>query len=197
MKHLQRFNEELRIPVSGIKGEVSKSKISKKIYLAGPDVFRKNAISRLNSLKRFATKYGHEGIAPLDNIIPIEDELKNTQAHSKLIFEANVQLIKDCDIIIANLEPFRGPSIDDGTAWEIGYGFALNKTIYGYSEFSDMSLKDITDMMFDLSKQKKYPEYEIMGNPVNLMIADSIKGSGGKIFKTFEMCLMDLNKSLG
>jgi len=66
-------------------------------------------------------------------------------------------------------------------------------------KFADFEFRTGEDIKGEPSeKQKeKYPEYEIMGNPVNLMIADSIKGSGGKIFKTFEMCLIDLNKSLG
>jgi len=195
MYNIKRFDEELKVPQSGIKGDnILKSTSSQKIYLAGPDVFRRNAISRLNSLRKFAERYGHQGLAPLDNVIDIKDEDRHTQVHSKLIFDANVDLIDNCDVIIANIEPFRGPGVDDGTAWEIGYGYALGKKIWGYSEFSDMSLKDITDMMFDMSKQKKFSEYEIMGNPVNLMIADSIRTSGGKIFKTFEECLMDLNK---
>lgn len=191
---IKKFNEELDIPVSGIKGNLSlKSEKNYKIYLAGPDVFRRNALSRFVSLKRFANRYGHEGLAPLDNMLIISDDDKFTPVHSKLIFEANLELIHKCDVIIANLDPFRGPGVDDGTAWEIGYGYSLDKVIYGYSDLSDKSLGDITNMMFDMSKQKKYTEIEKMGHSVNLMIADSIKASGGKIFKTFEECLIDLN----
>ena len=195
MKHIRSFNEDLKIPYSGIRGEsIPQSQEPKKIYLAGPDVFRKNALSRLNRLREFAKRYGHEGLMPLDNTINIEEKDMHTQKHSGLIFLANVNLIDECDVIIANIEPFRGPSVDDGTAWEIGYGYAKGKKIWGYSQFSDLSLKEITDMMFDMSRQKKFPMYEMMGNPVNLMIADSIKSSGGKIFATFEECLVDLNK---
>jgi nucleoside 2-deoxyribosyltransferase len=190
-----KFNEELQIPRSGIRGDVVKSTTSYKIYLAGPDVFRANAISRLNSLKRMSGRYGHEGLAPLDNMLIISDDQKNTPAHSKIIFEANVDLIERCDVIVANLEPFRGPGVDDGTAWEIGYGYAKGKKIWGYSQLSDKTLVDITKMMFDMTKQKRYPEIENMGNTTNLMIIDSIKASGGNIFKTFEECLIDINKS--
>ena len=194
---IRKVSEELVLPKSGIKGtEVKKSQGYSKIYLAGPDVFRSNAISRLNSLKRFAERYGHRGLAPLDNVLNIADSEKGTPKHATLIFEANVDLIEECDVIIANLEPFRGPSIDDGTAWEIGYGYARGKKIYGYSALSDKSLEEITKMMFDMSKQTKYPNIEKMGHSVNLMIQDSIVASGGKIFKTFEECLIDLNKPL-
>ena len=110
------------------------------------------------------------------------------------IFEANVSLINVCDIIIANILPFRGACADDGTAWEIGYGFALNKIIYGYTEFNNFSVKAITNIMFELQRQDEFTEVENFGNTVNLMLADSIKKSGGKIFKTFEECLFDLNQ---
>lgn len=173
--------------------EINSASKKYKIYLAGPDVFRKNAIKSLSELKRVAKRYGHEGLAPLDNILEIEEDQKFTPKHATMIFDANVQLIEDCDVIIANIEPFRGPSVDDGTAWEIGYGFAKNKIIYGYSELSDKSLEEITKMMFDMSKQKKYTEIEKMGHSTNLMIVDSIKASGGKVFKTFEECLIHLS----
>lgn len=163
-----------------------------KIYLAGPDVFRKDAVEKLNRLKIIAQKYGAVGLAPLDNAItPNKDDTKHMI--SSKIFFANVDLINQANVIIANIEPFRGPGVDDGTAFEIGYGYAKGLKIYGYSQLSDLSLKDITKKMFDIKKQPIYSEYEDFDNPVNLMIADSIKSSGGKIFKTFEECLIDLN----
>lgn len=165
-----------------------------KIYLAGPDVFRNEAIKYLNGLKLLSKKHGHIGLAPLDNTIQIPEEMLFSQEHGTEIFQANVELIEECDVIIANIEPFRGAGVDDGTAWEIGYGYAKGKKIYGYSEFSDMSLSEITELMFDIKKQSKFSIIESFGkNTANLMIVDSIRKSGGNIFKTFEECLVDLN----
>lgn len=160
-----------------------------KIYLAGPDVFRNNAVEHLTKLKKLCSEMGFEGLAPLDNVIDIDINDVNTKKHAKLIFRANVELIKKCDIIIANLTPFRGACIDDGTAWEIGYGHALGKKIYGYTEFYNSSLINVTNYMFDISKQPDFTEIENFGNSVNLMIADSINDSGGEILKTFSDCL--------
>lgn len=165
-----------------------------KIYLAGPDVFRSNAVEHLAELKRLCSEMEFEGLAPLDNVIEIDINDMNTKKHSGLIFTANVELIKECDIIIANLIPFRGACIDDGTAWEIGCGFALGKKVFGYTEFCDFSLVNVTKFMFDLDKQPEFPEVEDFGNPVNLMISDSILKSGGAIFKSFSDCLNELKK---
>lgn len=163
-----------------------------KIYLAGPDVFRSNAIEHLAMMKELCTEMGFEGLAPLDNVINIDPNDVNTRKHSKLIFRANENLIKKCDVIIANLIPFRGACVDDGTSWEIGYGHALGKKIYGYTEFCDFSLINVTNFMFDITKQPEFEDIENFDNPVNLMIADSIDDSGGKILKTFEDCLNEL-----
>jgi nucleoside 2-deoxyribosyltransferase len=160
-----------------------------KIYLAGPDVFRQNAIEHFNNLKEICRKQGFEGIAPLDNTVEINSEDECTPIHSNLIFTANVDMIKECDIIVANIEPFRGAGVDDGTAWEIAYGFALGKKIWGYSDYSNLSLKAITNVMFDITRQEHYPIVENFGNTANLMIVESIKKSGGNIFKTFEECI--------
>ena len=165
-----------------------------KIYLAGPDVFRKDPIEHFKELKKLCDKWGFIGLAPLDNTIEIPEDKLNSPAHSRAIFVANVSLIKECDIIVANLEPFRGASIDDGTAWEIGCGYALGKKIWGYSSFSNFSLKAITNIMFDLNRQEEFPEVEDFGNTANLMICDSIKKTSGSIFKTFEECLEDMHK---
>ena len=50
------------------------------------------------------------------------------------IYRGDIGQIKACDIVIANCNAFRGALIDDGTAYELGYGNALGKPAYGYIE---------------------------------------------------------------
>ena len=171
-----------------------------KIYLAGPDVFRKNAIEHLEGLKKLCKKYKFEGLAPLDNIIKVSDKDAGTSVHSNLIFKSIIKLIKECNVVIANIEPFRGACIDDGTAFEIGAAFALGKKIYGYTSYNECTLEEVTEDMWNINDDnghnhhnKEYPIVENFGNCVNLMICDSILDSGGSINKTFEDCLIALN----
>ena len=49
-----------------------------------------------------------------------------------VIFQANQAMIESCDIIIANLNPFRGPELDSGTVWKVGYALGLWKPVVGY-----------------------------------------------------------------
>src|SRR5690606_31904535 len=81
---------------------------------------------------------GFEGLSPLDKAI--------TGEGSKLLLvrkiaEANVKMIQDCNIVLANLEPFRGPSADCGTVWECAYAKGLGKKVYGYN-FDNTKYKD-------------------------------------------------------
>ncbi len=46
----------------------------------------------------------------------------------KEIFGANLKELMACDLMVAILD---GPQVDDGTAWEMGYFYALGKRILG------------------------------------------------------------------
>lgn len=104
-----------------------------KIYLAGPDVFRPDAIEHGQKLKDLCAKYGFEGLYPFDN--EVDSELKGVNA-ARAIFHANKKMIEECDIVLANLIPFRGPSADPGTVWEVAYALGLGKKVVGYRNFA-------------------------------------------------------------
>jgi len=175
------------------------------IYLAGPDVFRaQEKIKEVSSaLKEISLKYKHKSHFPLDNALSPEDGDYKSQSFSYKIFSANVELMDKSDVIIANIQPFRGPNMDDGTAFEIGYGYAKNKIIYGYSSSADMKYPQIVDLFMkslksesESSHREEFPQIEEFAkNTVNLMIQESIYETGGKIFKTFEECIIDLTKN--
>ena len=98
-----------------------------RVYLAGPDVFLPEPRAAGARLKAICRAVGLEAHFPLDV------ELDAARA----IAAANEALIRRCDGVLANLTPFRGPSADPGTVYEIGYARALGKPIVAYSEASD------------------------------------------------------------
>lgn len=118
-----------------------------KIYLAGPDVFEVDAIDQGTRLKKLCADYGFEGLFPLDN--EIKDATTPLELATK-IREANLALIRSCDIVLANLRPFRGLEPDSGTIYEIGYATALNKQILGYTE-------DLSPMIGRIQKAQHLP----------------------------------------
>lgn len=93
-----------------------------KIYLAGPDVFRPDALTWADEARSLLGRYDHHALIPLDN--------EETTAEG--IFKANIALIAEADVVIANLNPFRGLEPDSGTAFEVGCAIALGKRVIGY-----------------------------------------------------------------
>jgi nucleoside 2-deoxyribosyltransferase len=98
------------------------------IYLAGPDVFLPDARTIGQRKRELCIRYGVEGLFPLDNQIDIT--LPNA---SLLIFRGNEAMMDKADAVIANLTPFRGPSADAGTVYELGYMAGRGKLVLGYS----------------------------------------------------------------
>lgn len=101
-----------------------------KAYLAGPDVFYRGAkpLEIADRLKAICAVHGITGLFPLDNQIAADDGRPIDQA----IFEANCDLIRQADVILAHMMAFRGPGMDGGTAWEMGAFWGLGKPIVGY-----------------------------------------------------------------
>lgn len=152
----------------------------KKIYLAGPDVFLQNSVEVSEIKQEICDRYGFIGCYPLDNEINTSD--KSPNEIGVLISEANEKLIRSCDIIVANLMPFRGPSADVGTIYEIGFGKALGKICYGYSNTNILFKQRVnshcnTDDCMDSDGML----IEDFGLVDNLMIDGGIKSSGGFI----------------
>lgn len=103
----------------------------KRVYLAGPEVFMIEA-REIGSAKRdICREYGLQGVFPLDADIDLRH--MEPQAGAMTISQANETLITSCDILIANMTPFRGPSMDVGTAFEMGYMRALGRPVFGYT----------------------------------------------------------------
>lgn len=152
-----------------------------KIYLAGPEVFLPNALEVGNAHKRLCAKYGYEGLFPLDNTI-IGNDLKEIAEAIRL---ANQRMIQRCDIVIANLSPFRGPEPDSGTAWEVGYAQGLGKKVLGYS--TDLrTLKEKTQSILNLNDTNcdlEGMEIEDFGLTHNLMFSHCV------VATSFEECL--------
>jgi len=101
-----------------------------KIYLAGPDVFHPDARSLGERKKAMCARYGFDGLFPLDNELDLAG-LPPARAGLR-IYEANRSMMQIADLGIAHLTPFRGPSADAGTVFEVGYMTALGKPVYGY-----------------------------------------------------------------
>jgi len=102
-----------------------------KIYLAGPDVFLPDAVEIGRRKTAICARHGLTGLYPLDNAV----DLTAPEA-SLAIFKGNEAMMDAADAIIANLTPFRGPSADAGTVYELGYMAGRDKLCFAYSNDS-------------------------------------------------------------
>jgi nucleoside 2-deoxyribosyltransferase len=101
-----------------------------KIYLAGPDVFTRDPMALADRKKALCAQYGFEGVFPLDNALDLSS--LTPYEMGLRISAANEGLMRACNLVIAHMTPFRGPGMDGGTAYEMGYMRALGKPVFGY-----------------------------------------------------------------
>jgi nucleoside 2-deoxyribosyltransferase len=146
-----------------------------KIYLAGPDVFLPDPLKIAEAKKKICAKYGFMGIFPLDNVLDLSN-LSPFEAGVR-IYQNNTKLMDNCDLIVANMTPFRSPSMDVGTAFELGYMAAQGKPIFAYTNDDRLYSDRVTKIKPDLDENGMSIELFQMHD--NLMLEGAIVTSGG------------------
>ena len=174
-------------------------------YLAGPDVFFPNAHEIGRQKIEYLHTLGIVGHFPLDTGVP-GDLLKDPAQAIRFIGDANEKMMRNCcldgriGLILANMSPFHGPSMDVGTAFEVGFMSALsyknNVIIIGYTSdkrnFEDRVVEEIYGGWSNITHKNGIPHgpdgtmIEAFGGADNLMITNAILRTGGEIFPTFE-----------
>lgn len=150
-----------------------------KVYLAGPDVFLDSAIEQGERKKALCAQRNLDGFSPFDN--EITSALDDTSI-DRMIYRANVAMMERCDCAVFNLSAFRGPGVDDGTAFELGYLTALRKPCFGYVN-DPLTLRQRTEQLGPLHYDEVARRWraadghfvEDFGNAHNLMIDNAIR----------------------
>lgn len=164
----------------------------KRLYLAGPEVFRREAAAIGRQMQALCAQYGFAGVFPL------EAELETGVAPlSRRIYEANVAAIRACDGLIANLSPFRGPSADVGTAFEVGYAIALGKPVFAHASLDGSYAARVAQSHGPLREEegrlfaRDGMCVENFGLADNLMLVESLRAQGRDVSADFEACLRE------
>lgn len=95
-----------------------------KIYMAGA-FFRPETKSRIDSLVEQMRGHGYDVYVPQEHTIPNAWGMSQ-EDWVEAVFKMDIAAIQDCDIVYA---VYDGLYSDSGTAWEIGYAYALGKHI--------------------------------------------------------------------
>jgi nucleoside 2-deoxyribosyltransferase len=145
-----------------------------KVYLAGPDVFLPDPAARAAAQKRICAQHGLAGISPLD-AFPGEPPEWARLPEAHRIARRNEAHIRTSAAILANLTPFRGPSADAGTVYEVGFGRALGLPVFGYTSAAGDYATRVRLLGSDGLMVEDF------GLAENLMIACAVEESGGMI----------------
>lgn len=152
-----------------------------KVYLAGPDVFRPDVAEWAEAARALCRRHGFEPLTPLDH----------DESEAPRIFQANIGLIARAQVVVANLNPFRGAEPDSGTCFEIGYALALGKEVCGYVARWE-SLRERVNRHEQAAAERMVDSrglaIENFGLPLNLMLAVPARIVEGGL----DECLQDL-----
>jgi nucleoside 2-deoxyribosyltransferase len=157
-----------------------------RIYLAGPDVFLLQAMEIADLKKEICAAHGLVGVFPMDAEIKGENLKPEDLAFE--ISQANEGLMRSCNAMIANITPFRGPSADPGTTFEMGFMRALGKAVFAYSNDKRPFLartrewirtKDVLRNGESRIEDDHEMSVENFGLADNLMLEGAIRASGG------------------
>lgn len=183
------------------------------IYLAGPEVFlpepaeagkkKKALIQALNAQQDWPFEL--VGLYPLDN--EIADFGANFQTGMK-IYQANIDLMLQADFVTANMVRFRGPSMDVGTAFEMGFMAGLEKPVFAYYDAAPFYGNDEIPGLYKDRVKQHYPvsedgETDVHGQSIedfqmadNLMMIGALQSGKGAIAYSFEAAVLQIAEHL-
>lgn len=155
-----------------------------KLFVAGPEVFLPNARAIVAQKCDLVRAAGFTPVSPFDPGVP--DGLAGHEL-AMAISANDERLVRDSDLMIANLTPFRGISADAGTVFELGFMCALERPVHGYSNIAkgfgarttdlfDGQVKPLGQGMFDAPDGTLIEEF---GLADNLMVDGGILRRGG------------------
>ena len=201
-----------------------------KLYLAGPDVFLPDPLAHAEKQRALCERYGFTPLHPTDNGLTCGGQstaalarlyeavkLYRTDTRQSLmalpsegmrcamqIYLGNIKYVRECDIVVANCNAFRGALVDDGTAYELGLVHGLGKPAYGYIEIALPVVQNVPSRYPCTIQadgvpmdQDGYLVIENFGNALNLMLECGILLSGGCLVEgNFEDCLQAIRTDL-
>jgi len=157
------------------------------MYLAGPEVFLPSPDAVAAAKKSLCRAYGFEGVFPLDADIDLTGLAPREMALR--ISLGNENLIRSCSLLVANMTPFRGPSADVGTAYEMGFARGIGRLVLAYTNVDDRFAERTAAMVRggarrrgDVAVDERDMTIEPFGLRDNLMLEGGVVAGGAEVF---------------
>ena len=159
------------------------------IYLAGPEVFLPDAQDLADAKRAICARHGATGLFPTDPV-PCP-EADSCPEEWFAIYLRNEAHIRRADALIANLTPFRGPSADAGTVYELGFMRALGRPIAAYANTATPFTERTRRFLGPAARQRPDGAWEdaeglhleSFGLHDNLMIDGGLRAAGGVLIR--------------
>lgn len=164
------------------------------VYLSSFERYQENATEIFAKMKEICEKYGFKVYTPVDQAKGVEKiETDNPYVWAANVFDNYQMHVRNCDIIIANLNDYRGYEVNNDVGFECGMAFQLGKKLYGYMDNAAPCLEKIPHM----GEEKEYRDHtgsnvENFNYPANLMFGCSMKIFEGK----FEEIIKEVAKDI-
>lgn len=152
------------------------------IFLSGFERYEANGFETLEKMKKLCMLYGFHAVSPLDTAGYGEImQAENDYLKAACLFQNIQHHVRNCDIVIANLNNYRGYEVNNDVAFECGMGYQLGKKLYGYMD----DTRPLIEKIPHLGEQKEYRDHtgsnvENFNYPVNLMFSCNMKIFMGK-----------------
>ncbi len=169
-----------------------------KIYLAGPSVFDPDWEAQAAAMRAACAARGAIGLYPKDNQADLPEE---PFARGFAIFTVDRDMVLECDALVADFSPFRGPSADVGTVWELGFAQGLGKVVAAYShdrrvyrerlaDFPPMFVPGRAVESFGMADNVMLVGSNLAGEPER--VAETVAGLYGSFEAALDACLASL-----
>ena len=184
------------------------------VYLAGPEVFLPDpaAAGEAKLARVAALSRSHDwpfelaGLYPLDNAIANLEPDFNTGMR---IYRANIDLMDRACAVAANMVRFRGPSMDVGTAFEMGYMRGRGKPVFAYYDAAPFYGREEAPGRYvervraycsmsphDARVDADGQSVDDFGMADNLMMIGALDSGAGAIARDFDQAIMQIAESL-
>lgn len=147
-----------------------------RVYLAGADRYRSDAAAYYRPLKALGERLGWDVVTPLDPLPGVEPVITQDRwTDACLTFDRCQQHVRDCDLVIADLNDYHGREPSSDVAFECGLGFQLGKRLFGYMNDTRRMIERIPN----LGPEREYADLaaakaENFDYPINLMFASTM-----------------------
>ena len=180
------------------------------MYLAGPEVFLPDPIAAGQSKKATIKSLNMEHQWPftLVGLYPMDNEIEDFAPNYKTgiaIYEANLALMNKAHYVTANMVRFRGPSMDVGTAFEMGYMRGLDKPVFAYYDAEPFYGSAEKPGLYNERVAQHYPmsnehaDKDAHGQSIedfkmadNLMMIGALHSGNGRIADSFEAAILQI-----